>query len=111
MTDEPVRIIRLDPSGLRKLFNDDLKVLEGVREGRIREKPVESKHPSEPKAREPFCTQSQMISYIGPDGHEVARAHRYLRTDGTIGASGLPDPKRVKKDGVLYAEKSKKGYE
>lgn len=88
MTDEPVRIIRLDPSGLRKLFNDDLKVLEGVREGRIR--------------------QSQMISYIGPDGHEVARAHRYLRTDGTIGASGLPDPKRIKKDGVLYAEKSKK---
>jgi hypothetical protein len=27
--------------------------------------------------------------------HEVARAHCYRKADGTIGASGLPDPKQM----------------
>jgi hypothetical protein len=43
-----------------------------------------------------------MISYQLPDGTEIARAHRYLRTDGTIGASGKPDPKRLVHEGTLY---------
>lgn len=33
-----------------------------------------------------------MVSYRS-GGLEVAKAHRYLRRDGTIGASGKPDPK------------------
>jgi len=35
-------------------------------------------------------------------GLEVARVHQYLRTDGTLGASGLPDPKAVLENGILY---------
>ncbi len=42
-----------------------------------------------------------MVSYR--DGiQEIARVHQYLRTDGTIGASGKPDPKRLYADGKLY---------
>jgi hypothetical protein len=28
--------------------------------------------------------------------------HQYLRPDGTLGASGLPDPKLVVHEGVVY---------
>jgi hypothetical protein len=33
---------------------------------------------------------------------KVATAHRYLLPDGTIGASGKPDPKSMKHDGNFY---------
>lgn len=59
-------------------------------------------HPSRPKAREPFCTRSQMIAYIGRNGKVKALAHRYLRKDGKIGASGKPDPKYFYENGVIY---------
>jgi hypothetical protein len=35
-------------------------------------------------------------------GRTVAWAHRYLRADGSLGASGLPDPKAVWEDGMIY---------
>jgi hypothetical protein len=31
-----------------------------------------------------------------------ASIHRYLRPDGTLGASGRPDPKRLVEGGVKY---------
>jgi len=43
-----------------------------------------------------------MVSYRDASGNEVARVHQYLRPDGTIGASGKPDPKRVFINGTLY---------
>lgn len=33
---------------------------------------------------------------------KVATAHRYLLSDGTLGASGKPDPKAMKHDGKFY---------
>lgn len=50
----------------------------------------------------PAGTRSQMISYRDAADNEVARVHQYLKPDGTIGASGRPDPKRILFDGVLY---------
>ena len=35
-------------------------------------------------------------------GSEVARVHQYLRKDGTLGASGRPDPKMIIEKGVAY---------
>jgi hypothetical protein len=32
----------------------------------------------------------------------MAKAHRYLRPDGKLAASGMVDPKRVVRDGVMY---------
>ena len=37
-------------------------------------------------------TLGQVVHYFEA-GREVARVHQYLRRDGTLGASGLPDPK------------------
>jgi hypothetical protein len=33
---------------------------------------------------------------------KVAVAHQYLRPDGTLGASGRPDPKAIFSEDVLY---------
>ncbi len=44
-------------------------------------------------AGEPVCTRSQLVTYFDADGERVAIVHQYLRQDGTLGASGLPDPK------------------
>lgn len=51
---------------------------------------------------EPFCTHSQMVSYLDAEGNEVARVHQYRRPDGTLGGSGKPDPKKLIVNGVLY---------
>jgi len=60
------------------------------------------RHPSQPLAMEPFCTRSQMIAYVDPAGTELVRAHRYLRVDNTLGASGLPDPKSLREGDTLF---------
>lgn len=36
------------------------------------------------------------------EGQKVAGVHQYLRVDGTLGASGRPDPKELLIGGVLY---------
>jgi len=53
-------------------------------------------------ATEPLGTMSQMVSYRDKDDNEVACVHQYLRPDGTLGASGLPDPKKLFEEGVHY---------
>lgn len=63
---------------------------------------LESRHPALTATNEPHCTYSQMISYHDTAGNEVARVHQYLKPDGTLGASGKPDPKRIFVDGTLY---------
>ncbi len=95
--------MRVTQEELRHLFNE--RYLEKISTGAIVAKVMRGagRHPSLILASEPYCTESQEVSYIDvATNHEVARAHRYLRPDGTIGASGLPDPKRVFYDGVLY---------
>ena len=59
-------------------------------------------HPSPPRAPEPICTRSQEIGYFDNDRRKIAQVHQYLRPDGTLGASGMPDPKRLKEGDVLY---------
>lgn len=86
---------------MRQRFNK-AQFVERVNAGALTSTTLEDRHPSLPGANEPFCTRSQMISYRDPDGNELARAHQYLRPDGTIGASGRPDPKRLYEKGILY---------
>lgn len=71
----------------------------------MREVVLWERHPARPKANEPFCTQSQIISYVA-GGLEIARAHRYIRPDGTLGASGKPDPKALFDGKTLFVLKS-----
>lgn len=52
----------------------------------------------------PIGTINVELSYRMGDenGNEVARAHVFKKPDGTFGASGIPDPKRVLAEGVLF---------
>ena len=45
---------------------------------------------------------SQMVSYRDKDNNEIARVHQFVRPDGSLAASGRPDPKRLLEDGILY---------
>lgn len=60
------------------------------------------KHPAPPTSGQPLCTHSQTLAYIDDSNQEVARVHQYKRPDGSIGASGRPDPKRLLVDNILY---------
>lgn len=83
------------------MFNDG-KYWQRSQSGEFSVVVLEDRHPALTAAKEPHCTRSQMLSYRDSTGNEVARVHQYLRPDGTIGASGKPDPKRLYKDGQLY---------
>ena len=65
------------------------------------------RHPTRPKAGEPVCTRSQLVTYFDSSGRRIAIVHQYLRQDGSLGASGLPDPKWLIHEGeVLVPEDS-----
>ena len=51
---------------------------------------------------EPRGTRSQILDYLDPDGERVVTVHRYLRPDGTLGGSGQPDPKWIRREGDVF---------
>jgi len=55
------------------------------------------------KAGEPYCTRSQMVLYSTLEGQPIALVHQYKRRDGSLGASGKPDPKRLFISGKILA--------
>ena len=83
------------------MFNEG-KIEERASKGELTKKVVSSKHPSPPLAEEPICTESNMIAFVNKHGKSIALVHCYIREDGTIGASGLLDPKEVFQGGVTY---------
>jgi hypothetical protein len=93
-------ILRVKASEVRRLFNE-ARLHEKTKTGELVAMLMKNKHPSPQPAQEPFCTRSQMVSYVDSAGVELARVHQYLRPDGTIGASGRPDPKRLLWDGKI----------
>jgi hypothetical protein len=92
---------RISVWDLRKLFNDG-GYWAKAQAGELCQQLMTDRHPSSPKANVPICTQSQLISYLNAAGQEIARVHQYLQPDGTLGASGKPDPKRLLHEGILY---------
>ncbi|MEW5982695.1 MAG: hypothetical protein AB1806_10030 [Acidobacteriota bacterium] len=50
----------------------------------------------------PPCTLSQVVAYSNHQGQLVAVVHQYRLADGSLGASGKPDPKYLFEDGVIY---------
>jgi hypothetical protein len=92
---------RIATTEMQKMFNEG-GYWEKAKAGELTMVTLEHRHPSLTAANEPFCTFSQMVSYRDTANNEVARVHQYLRTDGTIGASGKPDPKRLFVEGTLF---------
>jgi hypothetical protein len=92
---------RIPPSEMQKMFNEG-GYWDKAKSGELTPVPLEERHPALTAANEPLCTISQMLSYRDASNREVARVHQYLHADGTIGASGRPDPKRLFHNGELY---------
>jgi hypothetical protein len=60
---------------------------------------------------QPPGSLSQFVEYVDPvTGAVLAQVHRYLLTDGSLGASGHPDPKTVVIQGVVYKTKGVTGH-
>jgi hypothetical protein len=85
---------------LRRRFNQR-GLWSDVQAGKLMQHVVKDRHPSPPVAKEPICTRSQLVRYADQRGKTVALVHQYLRQDGTLGASGRPDPKMLLDGGEL----------
>jgi hypothetical protein len=101
MVESPISLTQpVSKETLRQLFNQHgywEKLLSGQLKPHILRSVLASA-----LAQQPPGTLSQIVSYLDSQGNEVARVHQYLRVDGTIGASGRPDPKKLLHNGVLY---------
>jgi hypothetical protein len=53
----------------------------------------------------PDCPQERILYYFDELGNPLAEAEEYLKADGSPGASGTPDPKRVRVGDTLYRYK------
>jgi len=95
---EPVKYV--SQRELSDMFN--VLIVPDLLAGHLRVVTVVDKHPTTNRANEPFCTRSQFIEILSSSGERIAGAHQYLRTDGTLGASGRPDPKIVVVEGVIH---------
>jgi hypothetical protein len=94
-------MMRIQAIEMQRRFNEG-RYWERTQSGEFTAIVIEDRHPSLTAANEPYCTYSQMVSYRDTTDTEIARVHQYLRPDGSIGASGRPDPKRLFEDGTLY---------
>jgi hypothetical protein len=93
-------IQRVSCEELRRRFNDG-GYWEKAKAGLLRQVVLEENF-STLLPNEAGPIRSQMVSYRDENGQEIARVHRFLRPDGTIAASGRPDPKRLYENGILY---------
>jgi len=99
------KLVRVSPQKLRELFNSG-QYYERVQAGQLLAVVGTDRHPSAPAANEPFCTRSQIVYYYDvQQRRKVAIVHQYLRRDGSIGASGRPDPKRIRDGDTIYTLK------
>lgn len=88
---------------LRALFNDS-GYAERIHQGQLRPIRLRDDHLTNPEAKAlPYCTRAQMFRYLDSTGAWVVEAFHYLRPDGTRGASGMYDPKRLRLDAVVYS--------
>lgn len=97
----------IEDNELRTLFNQ-ARYWDKAQSGHFSVTVEKSKHPAPAAANQPFCTSSQILYYWDESDQRVAVVHQYLRPDGTIGASGRPDPKYLLYEGVIYVQLGKK---
>lgn len=84
------------------MFNEG-RFLERVQSGELRAAVASQRTPSVVDDETiPAGSVSQEVRYYDQNNNEVARVHQYVKPDGTLGGSGMPDPKRLFVDGVKY---------
>jgi hypothetical protein len=108
-------VIRVSTEELRRLFNEAsylARTLNGtfINQAFGAQSVYQNPPDLEGREPEPEGTLTGLIEIIDPSSQQRrAVAHRLLRPDRTFGASGLPDPKMVFIDGVIYIQKRKEG--
>ena len=91
------------PARIRALFNNS-QYSEKIKRGLLQKMVLKKTLLQNPNQRgEPEGTYSEVIRYKDQEADSFAIVHQYLRPDGSIGASGKPDPKRLKIKGEIYA--------
>jgi hypothetical protein len=96
-----VIVLEVSASTIRKLFNDG-KYAERLSAGEFTTTCIREGTPS-PAANQPAGTKSQIVEYLDANGNRVALVHQYLLPDGTLGAGGKPDPKKLWQNGAVYS--------
>jgi len=84
---------------MRSQFSN-LRVAERHADGELTVRVTDSR-PAPRRARQGRGARSQMVEYLDR-GRLVAICHRYLKADGSLGASGQPDPKWLWVDGDIW---------
>jgi hypothetical protein len=98
--DSRVHLVYVSKQRIRALFNQG-QYWRRARNGEFTLEYLHSK-PAPPEARQMRGTKSQIIAYINSNGEQIALVHQYLKSDGTLGGSGKPDPKELLDGDVLY---------
>jgi hypothetical protein len=92
----------VEPEEIRRIFNEQ-GFFERAQSGEFRVEVKKDDHLSKKgcaHSGEPFCTRTQILWYLSKvSGGPVACVHPYLRRDGSLGASGKPDPKYLRFQG------------
>jgi len=108
-------VIRTTDDELRRLFRE-AGYLARTLSGQFTMRPFgrqslyQNPPPEDGREPEPLGTFTGLVEIVDPSSLErIAIAHRLLRPDGTLGASGLPDPKMVYADGIIHLQKRKEG--
>jgi hypothetical protein len=94
------RSIATTAEQLREWFNSS-DLPDRIANSRLRPH-VDHSHPAPEKLPFPVGTVSQIVTYYDPDDVAVVTIHQYLTPDGTIAASGIQDPKGIRRDDVWY---------
>ena len=92
------KVVIVSPKEICEKFNaSDYATLQGLTRKFLRDHEIEN--PASWQG--PPGTRTQTIRYF-KDRQWVVEIHQYLRPDGTLGASGQPDPKRLRMNGFIY---------
>jgi len=93
----------ISQESIRRMFNESQYPVM-ITDGLLMPKFLRNAHLEKPAERkEPYCTRSQTIRYSDNADHWVVEIHQYFRPDKTIGASGKPDPKRLRIGNTVFA--------
>lgn len=91
-----MRIKTVPRSTIREKFNEG-PLLQQIEKGELVEKMLRDKVLKSPKSYQgPTGTRTQYIRYTDSNGTLIVEFHRFLRPDGTLGATGKPDPKKLR---------------
>lgn len=63
---------------------------------------VTKSKPASPKSGQVVGTMSQFIKVYSDSGDPILMVHRFVRPDGKLGGSGMPDPKMILFKGIEY---------